>query len=83
MATLPGVWRPDRLSVQYNQDFSKLVGRYALAGDPDQCVARLGEYIDAGARTIILNSACPSDHVVENERLLAATVLPALRNAAS
>jgi probable F420-dependent oxidoreductase len=70
----------DRLSVQYNQDFSQLVGRYALAGDPDDCIARLREYIDAGARTIILNSACPGGYVEDNERLLAQAVLPALRD---
>jgi len=69
----------ERLSVQYNQDFSKLVGRYALAGDPADCCARLREYVAAGARTIILNSACPSGYVEENERLLATEVLPVLR----
>ena len=69
----------DRLSVQYNQDFSQLVGRYALAGNPDDCIARLQEYIDAGARTVILNSACPGHYVEDNERLLAQAVLPALR----
>ncbi len=69
----------DRLSVQYNQDFSALVGRYALAGNPDDCIARLREYVDAGARTVILNSACPGAYVEENERLFAQSVLPALR----
>jgi probable F420-dependent oxidoreductase len=69
----------DRLSIQYNQDFSRLVGRYALAGSPEDCVARLREYIDAGARTVLLNSACPPEYVAENERLLAQAVLPALR----
>jgi len=69
----------ERLSAQYNQDFSRLVGKYALAGNPQDCIARLREYVDAGARTILLNSACPAAHVVENERLLAAEVLPALR----
>ena len=48
----------ERLSKQYNQDFSKLVHKYAVAGNPDDCVARLNEYVDAGARTIMLNSAC-------------------------
>ncbi len=67
----------DRLSVQYNQDFSKLVGRYALAGNPDDCIDRLREYVDAGARTIILNSACPSEYTTRNEGLLARAVLPA------
>ena len=70
----------ERLSVQYNQDFSRLVGKYALAGNPQDCIARLREYVDAGARTILLNSACPADYVVENERLLAAEVLPVLRS---
>jgi probable F420-dependent oxidoreductase len=69
----------ERLSAQYNQDFSKRVGRYALAGTPEDCVARLREYVDAGARTIILNSACPMQYIEQNERLLAEEVLPALR----
>ena len=66
-----------RLSRQYNQDFSRLAGRYALAGNPDDCIARLREYIDAGARTIMLNSACRPDYIADNERLLAEAVLPA------
>jgi probable F420-dependent oxidoreductase len=69
----------ERLSIQYNQDFSKLVGRYALAGNPEDCVARLEEYIEAGAQTIILNSACDADYVESNEALLASEVMPALK----
>ena len=68
-----------RLSKQYNQDFSELVHRYALAGNPDDCIARLKEYIDAGARTILLNSACPADYMEQNERLCAEAILPAFR----
>ncbi|MCZ6658732.1 MAG: LLM class flavin-dependent oxidoreductase [Gammaproteobacteria bacterium] len=70
----------ERLSAQYNQDFSALVGKYALAGSPDDCIARLREYIDAGARTVILNSACPADYMLENQRLLAEAVLPTFRS---
>ncbi len=69
----------ERLSLQYNQDFSKLAGKYALAGSPEDCVARLREYIDAGARTIILSSACPVEYLPSNERLLAERVLPEFR----
>jgi probable F420-dependent oxidoreductase len=69
----------ERLSVQYNQDFSGLVGKYALAGNPDDCIARLREYVDAGARTVMLNSACPGPYIETNERLLAEAVLPAFR----
>ena len=69
----------DRLSLQYNQDFSQLVGKYALAGNPDDCIARLREYVDAGASTIILNSACPNRYMADNEALFAREVLAALR----
>ena len=70
-----------RLSAQYNQDFSSLVGKYALAGNPEDCIKRLQEYIDAGARTIILNSACPGAYMEENEKLMAQQVLPRFRQA--
>ena len=69
----------ERLSKQYNQDFSQLVHKYAIAGNPYDCVARLREYIDAGAQTIILNSACPADYTDDNESLMARSVLTALR----
>lgn len=68
-----------RLSKQYAQDFSSLVGKYALAGTPDEVVGQLQQYLDAGAETVILSSACDSDHVEENHRLLATEVLPAFR----
>jgi probable F420-dependent oxidoreductase len=68
-----------RLSKQYAQDFSSLVGKYALAGTPEDVVARLGEYVAAGARTVILSSACATGYIDENHRLLAEEVLPALR----
>jgi probable F420-dependent oxidoreductase len=69
-----------RLSKQYNQDFSGLVGRYALAGTPDDCVARLREYVDAGVRTVMLASACPSEHTDANHRLMSTEVVPRFRD---
>jgi len=69
----------EHLSAQYQQDFSGLVGKYAVAGDPDTCIARLRQYADAGARTVIGYSACPDDYIVENESLFAKEVLPAFR----
>ena len=44
----------DKLSKQYNQDFSKLIGKYALAGTPEECQKRLKEYVDAGAEDGVL-----------------------------
>lgn len=69
----------DRLSKQYAQDFSELVHRYALAGDPDKCKARLQEYIDAGASAVFVSSACPDDYIDTNVELLANEVIPAFR----
>ena len=69
----------DRLSKQYSQDFSQLVYKYALARNPDQCIARLQEYIDAGARFIVISGACDDDYLDQNQALIAETILPAFR----
>ena len=69
----------DRLSVQYNQDFSKRVHRYALAGDPETCQARLKEYTDAGATMVFVSSACPQGYIDQNLEMLAKDVIPAFR----
>ncbi|MCB1749715.1 MAG: LLM class flavin-dependent oxidoreductase [Gammaproteobacteria bacterium] len=71
----------DKLGKQYSQDFSKLVHKYALAGDPDDCKARLREYVDAGARFVFVSTACPDDYVDTNLELMAREVMPALRRA--
>jgi probable F420-dependent oxidoreductase len=68
-----------RLSKQYNQDFSQMIDKYAIAGDPDRCVARLREYVDAGARTVILSAASPMSYVEEAESFMAQEVLPRFR----
>ncbi|NOX52183.1 MAG: hypothetical protein GXP16_16845 [Gammaproteobacteria bacterium] len=68
-----------RLSKQYNQDFSKLVHKYAIAGNPQDCVERIRQYVDAGAKTIILNSACLASYTHENKQLMAQQVIPALK----
>ena len=69
----------ERLSKQYAQDFSQLVHKFAIAGDPDRCVARLREYIDAGARTVVLSAASPMHYIEESERFMAAEVLRRIR----
>jgi probable F420-dependent oxidoreductase len=69
----------DKLSKQYAQDFSKLVHKYALAGDPDTCQARLREYLDAGADFVFVSTACPDDYIDTNLELIAKEVMPAFR----
>lgn len=67
------------LSTTYNQDFSDKVERYAIAGSPEVCRARVQEYLDAGARTVVFAQGCPADYISENARLLATEVMPAFR----
>ncbi|MGD9603043.1 MAG: LLM class flavin-dependent oxidoreductase [Gammaproteobacteria bacterium] len=68
-----------KLSTQYAQDFSKIADRYVVMGNPAECRQRLQQYVDAGARTVFLSSACPNDYLEANETLLAREVLPAFR----
>lgn len=70
----------DRLSKQYSQDFSKIIHKYALVGDPDQCKKRLQEYIDAGARFIMLSSACTTEYMADNQKMFAEALMPAFRH---
>lgn len=69
----------EQLSRQYNQDFAELVGKYALAGSPDDCRERLNQYIAAGAHTIILAHGCPKRYVDDNRTAIAEGLLPAFR----
>ena len=68
-----------QLSRQYNQDFSQLVGKYALAGSPEDCRERLDQYLAAGARTVILAHGCPPDYVADNRVAIAEGIAAAYR----
>ncbi len=65
------------LGKQYAQDFSQLVHKYALAGNPDECKARLQEYIDAGARLVLLSPACADTDLEDNLEWIADVILAA------
>jgi probable F420-dependent oxidoreductase len=46
----------EHLRRRYAGDFSEhVVDRYCVAGTPEECVARVQEYVDAGARHIVFN----------------------------
>jgi alkanesulfonate monooxygenase SsuD/methylene tetrahydromethanopterin reductase-like flavin-dependent oxidoreductase (luciferase family) len=62
----------------YNQDFSRLT-RLLLAGDPEQCVARLGEFIAAGATRFIFRLACPDSDTDDMLQLLVDKVIEPVR----
>jgi probable F420-dependent oxidoreductase len=67
------------LGKNYAQDFSKIAGRYALYGNPDDCRKRLKEYVDAGARTVLVSWACRQTDIEQNMKLVAEEVAPAFR----
>jgi probable F420-dependent oxidoreductase len=67
------------LGKNYAQDFSKIAGRYVLYGNPDDCRKRLKEYVDAGARTVLVSWACRQNDIEQNMKLVAEEVAPAFR----
>ncbi len=67
------------LSSRYNQDFTPLVERYGVIGTPDQCVAGLQRFVDAGCRHFLLNSICDRHDEREQIEVIAAELIPRLR----
>jgi probable F420-dependent oxidoreductase len=63
----------------YSQDFSKIAGRYTLYGNPEDCRKRLTEYVDAGARTVLVSFACRQEDIDQNMKLVADEIAPAFR----
>ena len=59
--------------------FADIVHRYCLLGPIDVCVARLREYIDAGARHIIFSVACDREDRDRHIETIAGEIIPRLR----
>ncbi len=64
---------------QYGGDFLNIVRNYCLLGTPEMCVARLQQYIDAGARHIVFSVACPREERVRHIETIAAEIIPRFR----
>lgn len=62
----------------YAQDFSSLAGKYVPAGTPAQVTARLLEYAEAGAESVVLSPACMPADRDKVVRTFAEEVMPAL-----
>ena len=46
----------EHLRARYSGEFGEhVIDRYCVAGTPEQCVARVREYIDAGAQHVVFN----------------------------
>ena len=64
---------------RYGGDFVNIVRNYCLLGTPQQCLDRLREYIDAGARHIIFSVAAPREDRVRHIQTIAEELIPQLR----
>ena len=63
----------EHLRQRYAGEFTEhVVDRYCVAGTPDECAARVREYVDAGAQHIVFNIAAPEDAERLAEVVLAA-----------
>lgn len=63
----------------YAQDFSQIAARYTLSGGVEDCRKRLQEYVDAGARSVMLSWACRHEDIDANMKLVAEEIAPAFR----
>lgn len=63
----------------YDQDFEPLADRYLLTGTPEQVLARLAEFRDAGADTVIFGPPRDADAWQRSARMFATEVIPVLR----
>jgi probable F420-dependent oxidoreductase len=67
----------DVLRATYGQDMERIVDACVPHGTPEQVAARLAEYRDAGAESVVIAPA--TDHAERDVGLLAREVLPRLR----
>jgi probable F420-dependent oxidoreductase len=63
----------------YGGDFVNIVRGYCLLGSVEQCIARLQEYIDAGARYIIFSVSCPREDRARHIETIAREIIPHFR----
>jgi probable F420-dependent oxidoreductase len=64
----------------YQQDFTSMVDRYLVAGDPDTVLERLRQYHAAGAEHVIISTAAGSAaERLEMATLFASEVVPVVR----
>ena len=69
----------EQLSRRYNQPFENLVERYCALGTAQECVERLGRFVDAGARHLILSPLCDHEVLGQHLDIYAREILTAFR----
>ena len=56
--------------------FQDIVHRYCLLGPAENCIARLNEYIEAGARHIVFSISCPREDRERHLETIAKEIIP-------
>ena len=69
------------LGVQYlySGDFKDIVAQYCVLGPVKECIRRLEEYVDAGARHIYFSWACPPEDRARHIETVANEIIPYFR----
>lgn len=60
----------------YGGDFINIVRDYCLLGPVERCIARLQEFIDAGARHVIFAIVCPREEAERHIETIAKEIIP-------
>jgi len=63
-------------SYLHSGGFKEIVHKYCLLGPVENCISRLQEYIDAGARHIIFSISCPRDDRARHIETIAKEIIP-------
>ena len=63
--------------------FRDIVHRYCLLGPVESCIARLNEYIEAGARHIVFSISCPREDRERHLETIAKEIIPHFKAGAS
>ena len=67
-------------SGQYKGDFARVVREYWALGPVNNCIDRLMEYVDAGARHIIFSISCPDYDYPRHLETISNEIIPGLRD---
>ena len=64
---------------RYSGNFMDIVSPYCVLGTPKECIRRLEEYVEAGARHFVFNWACPTEDRPRHIETVAKEIIPYFR----
>ncbi|MBI4305485.1 MAG: LLM class flavin-dependent oxidoreductase [Chloroflexi bacterium] len=64
---------------KYDGSYRELAERYVLLGPPEEAVARLEEFHDAGVRQVLLSWMVPAERIDEQIQVVGEHVIPGIR----